>query len=176
MAETAQKVAVGEGRGGGGFQHLHSQYVEDVIQAYWQVKLGITSSSSIRQFHSHTAAKSENFRRVQTWYTNGWLQQKLPKFGFHTHTTALWRVKQSSILSAKFDNLVPRALRVRSSRRKTCHSSGASHAEGPGDEVAKFDCPVARQNSSLLATAHDCETGLLFSLLWLTTDLVNQIK
>ena len=25
---------------------------------------------------------------------------------------------------------------------------------------AKFDCPVARQNLSLLATAHDCETGL----------------
>ena len=25
---------------------------------------------------------------------------------------------------------------------------------------AKFDCPVARQNFSLLATAHDCETGL----------------
>ena len=24
----------------------------------------------------------------------------------------------------------------------------------------KFDCPVARQNLSLLATAHDCETGL----------------
>ena len=26
---------------------------------------------------------------------------------------------------------------------------------------AKFDCPVARQDCSLLATAHDCETGLL---------------
>ena len=26
---------------------------------------------------------------------------------------------------------------------------------------AKFDCPVARQNCPLLATAHDCETGLL---------------
>ena len=26
---------------------------------------------------------------------------------------------------------------------------------------AKFDCPVARQNFVLLATAHDCETGLL---------------
>ena len=25
---------------------------------------------------------------------------------------------------------------------------------------AKFDCPVARQNFSLLPTAHDCETGL----------------
>ena len=24
---------------------------------------------------------------------------------------------------------------------------------------AKFDCPVARQKFSLLATAHDCETG-----------------
>ena len=24
---------------------------------------------------------------------------------------------------------------------------------------AKFDCPVAHQNFSLLATAHDCETG-----------------
>ena len=26
---------------------------------------------------------------------------------------------------------------------------------------AKFDCPVARQNFPLLATAHDCETGFL---------------
>ena len=42
---------------------------------------------------------------------------------FHTHTTALWPVKQSSILSDK------------------------------------FDCPVARQKFSLLATAHECETG-----------------
>ena len=25
---------------------------------------------------------------------------------------------------------------------------------------AKFDCPVARQKLSRLATAHDCETGL----------------
>ena len=25
---------------------------------------------------------------------------------------------------------------------------------------AKFDCPVDRQNISLLATAHDCDTGL----------------
>ena len=25
---------------------------------------------------------------------------------------------------------------------------------------AKFDCPVAHQNVSLLATVHDCETGL----------------
>ena len=24
---------------------------------------------------------------------------------------------------------------------------------------AKFDCPVAHQNGSLFATAHDCETG-----------------
>ena len=27
---------------------------------------------------------------------------------------------------------------------------------------AKFDCPVARQNISFLATAHDCETGFFF--------------
>ena len=32
-------------------------------------------------------------------------------------------------------NLVPRALRLRSSRLDQSHSSGASHAEGPGDEV-----------------------------------------
>ena len=30
-------------------------------------------------------------------------QQKLSKFGFHTHTTALWSLKQSSILCVKFD-------------------------------------------------------------------------
>ena len=46
------------------------------------------------------------------------------KFGFLTHTTALWPMEQSSFLSAE------------------------------------FDCPVARQNYSLLATAHDCEPGL----------------
>ena len=60
----------------------------------------------------------------KTWQTNGWPQQKLPKFDFRTHTTALWPVEQSSILSAK------------------------------------FDWPVVRQNVSLSATAHDCETGL----------------
>ena len=30
---------------------------------------------------------------------------------------------------------------------------------------AKFDCPVARQDFSLFATAHDCETGLLNELI-----------
>ena len=39
----------------------------------------------------------------QTWHTNGCLEQKLSKFGFHTHTIAVWPMKQSSILSAKFD-------------------------------------------------------------------------
>ena len=34
-------------------------------------------------------------------------QQKLPKFGFRIHTTALWPVEQSS-LSAKFDRPVAR--------------------------------------------------------------------
>ena len=29
---------------------------------------------------------------------------------------------------------------------------------------AKIDCPVARQNVSLVATAHDCETGLFLRL------------
>ena len=41
-----------------------------------------------------------------TWHINGWTQQKLGKFGFHIHTTALWPVEQASILSAKFDCLV----------------------------------------------------------------------
>ena len=26
---------------------------------------------------------------------------------------------------------------------------------------AKFDCPVAHQNLSILATVHDCEAGLV---------------
>ena len=64
----------------------------------------------------------------ETWHTNGWLQQKLPKFGFRTHATAIWPMEQSSILSAK------------------------------------FDCPVACENVSLLETAHDCETGLLLEV------------
>ena len=37
----------------------------------------------------------------QTWHTNGWPQQKLPKFGFRIHTTALRPMEQSSILSAR---------------------------------------------------------------------------
>ena len=79
---------------------------------------------------SCAVAKSDHSGRPldsQTCYTNFWPQQKLPKFGFRTRTTALWPVEQSSILSAKFDCLVP-------------------------------------QKFSLLATAHDCETGL-FTLL-----------
>ena len=28
---------------------------------------------------------------------------------------------------------------------------------------AEFDCPVVRQNCSLLATAHGCEAGLLLA-------------
>ena len=39
----------------------------------------------------------------QTWNTNGWVHQKLLKFGFRTHTTALRQVQQSSILSLKLD-------------------------------------------------------------------------
>ena len=54
------------------------------------------------------------------------LQQKLPKFGFRSHTNAIL-------------------------------------ASGAVCQVlsAKFDCPVARQDICLLATAHDCETGVL---------------
>ena len=76
---------------------------------------------------SCAVAKSETFWRAtaqSTWRTNGCLQQKLLMFGFHAHTTAIWSMEQSSILSAKFDR------------------------------------PVVRQNCSLFATTHDCETGL----------------
>ena len=39
----------------------------------------------------------------QTWYANSWAQQKLPMFGFRTHTTARSPLEQSSIKPAKFD-------------------------------------------------------------------------
>ena len=82
----------------------------------------------INQFHSHVqelkVRNSGGPQHNHTWRMNGWLQQKLPMFGFRTHTTALWPMEQSSILSAK------------------------------------FDCPETHQNCSLLATVHDCETGL----------------
>ena len=48
-------------------------------------------------------------KSVLQWFTgtikltNGWPQQKLPKFGFCNHTTALRPMEQSSILSTKFD-------------------------------------------------------------------------
>ena len=46
-----------------------------ILASHWTIKLGIQ--------------------------TAGGPQQKLPKFGFRTHTTALWPVEQSSILSDK---------------------------------------------------------------------------
>ena len=61
-------------------------------------------------------AENEHFWRA-TGQSN--LQTANRKKSFQTHTTALWLMEQSSILSAK------------------------------------FDCPVARQNFSLLTTAHD---------------------
>ena len=61
----------------------------------------------INQFHSHVqelkVRNSGGPQHNHTWRMNGWLQQKLPMFGFRTHTTALWPMEQSSILSAKFD-------------------------------------------------------------------------
>ena len=54
-------------------------------------------------------SKREKILQASHWtntsHTNSWPQQKLPKFGFGTHTTALWPIEQSSILSAKFDCL-----------------------------------------------------------------------
>ena len=88
----------------------------------FQVQLNKPDSQSC------AVAKRENFWQAtgQSWHTNGWPQQKLPKFGFRTHTTTFWPMEQSFILSAK------------------------------------FHCPVARQSFSLLATAHDRETGNLW--------------
>ena len=56
---------------------------------------------------SCTVAKSEHFWRAtgqsNLAYKRLAAKQKLPKFDFCTHTSALWPVEQSSILSAKFD-------------------------------------------------------------------------
>ena len=56
----------------------------------------------ISQFHNHAQSlKVNNSGRPldnQTRQTNGWLQLKLPKFGFRTHTIALWPMEQSSIV------------------------------------------------------------------------------
>ena len=74
---------------------------------------------------SCAVAKSGKFWRATGQSTDAYKQlmhQKLPKFGFHTHTTA------------------------------------------PCPPFAKFDCQVARQNIPLLATMHDCETGLCYWL------------
>ena len=40
--------------------------------------------------------------------------------------------------------------------------------------LTEFDCPVAHQNVSLLATAHDCETGLWNSLPFCLPSLIVQ--
>ena len=93
----------------------------------------VVKHSLTSQFHNHAQSLKVQLSGGpldnQTWHINGWPQQKLPKFGCRTHTTALWPVEQSSFLSAKFDR------------------------------------PVTRQNCSLLATAHDCETDL-FAMEW----------
>ena len=39
---------------------------------------------------------------------------------------------------------------------------------------AKYDCPVACQNFSLLATAHDCKTGLFRQMVHILTGLISQ--
>ena len=52
------------------------------------------------QFHNHAA---QLLTVSFAFITNGWPQQELPQLGFRTHTTALWPVEQSSILSAKID-------------------------------------------------------------------------
>ena len=88
----------------------------------------VLSWPAISQFHNvvqlrkvkHSGAPLDN----HTWFINSWPQQKLPKFGFGSQTTALWPMYQSCIL------------------------------------YAKFDCLVSYRNCSLLATAHDCETGV----------------
>ena len=80
-------------------------------------RLNATKASKVWFSYSHnwTSASGAVFYLVC---------QVLPTLRFRTHTTALWPMQQSSILSAK------------------------------------FDCPVVRQSISLLATAHDCKTGL----------------
>ena len=68
-------------------------------------------------------AKSENLWQArQSDLVCKWLAAT--KAFWFSYPTALWPMKQSSILSAN------------------------------------FDCPVAHQNFSPLATGHDCETGL----------------
>ena len=70
----------------------------------------INQNKRISQFHIHVQLlKMENSGGPldnQTWHTDSWPQQKLPKFSFHSHTTSLWTMEQSSILSAKFDSPV----------------------------------------------------------------------
>ena len=68
---------------------------------------------STSQFHSHAQSLKATHSGGpldgnQTWQTDGWPQQKLPKFGFHTHTIAFWPIEQSSILFAKFEFPVAR--------------------------------------------------------------------
>ena len=70
----------------------------------------INQNKCMSQFHNHVQLlKMENSGGPldnQTWHTDSWPQQKLPKFGVCTHTTSLWPMEQSSILSDKFDSPV----------------------------------------------------------------------
>ena len=97
---------------------------------------------TIGQFHNHAQWVNNSGGPLDshTWYTNGWPQQKFPQFGFscsHNCTVANGAVFYSGML-------VP----VRTSFNRKCSILSA-----------KFDCPVAHQNISLSATAHDYETG-----------------
>ena len=67
--------------------------------------------SSSGQSHSNIKASVKIMRGHSNLVYNrltAMPQQKLPKFGFCTHTTALWSMEQSSILSAKLDCPVAR--------------------------------------------------------------------
>ena len=63
--------------------HLFQTFDDPVSQSCAELKVKISGGPL------------DNQRGIQT---AAWLQQKLPKFGFRTHTTALWPVEQSSIL------------------------------------------------------------------------------
>ena len=74
---------------------------------------------------------------------------------FPAESEKIWQATGQSNLAYE------RLIATKASKVWFSYSHSCALANEAAILTAKFDCPVARQNFSLLATAHDCETGLL---------------
>ena len=127
-----------------GISQFHNQAQrQKIVVGHWTIKLAIRTARSNKSFQSLVFVKKLWWATGQSNLAYERLATKKAKFGFRTHTAIFWPMQQSSILSAKFDFpiiIITIIFNISSAQISIWIWSNA----------------VARQNFSLLATAHDC--------------------